>query len=104
MKMYWMYAINPDKTIINYKGDSGGMSVGITLDENKEFVFENNSRPKIGSAMRVGSVYARTMQYQDWWQTTPVAKIVREWKADDGSDNVVFVTQSGSTYHWKKFN
>jgi hypothetical protein len=100
---YWMYGLREDKTIINHKGDSGGMSMGISLNEEGELVYENNARPKVGSAMRVGAVYARTMQYQDWWQTTPVAKIVKEWIADDGSDNVIFETRSGSTYHWKSF-
>jgi hypothetical protein len=47
--------------------------------------------------MRVGSGYARTMQHQDWWQTTLIKEILEE------SENYVkFKTHSGSIYEWKQ--
>lgn len=86
------------------RGDSGGMStalVPIYDPKTKEFLsieYENDTRPRVGVAMRVGSIYARTMQHQDWWQTTLVAEIIT-----DDPDQVVFKTISGSTYTWKTF-
>jgi hypothetical protein len=79
------------------RGDSGGMSMALTPNEKENKVdIENDARPKVGSAMRVGSIYARTMQEQDWWQTTIIKEILEE------SENYVkFKTLSGSIYEWK---
>ena len=99
---YWMYAIREDKTIINHKGDSGGMSM--LIDHSGETPeYEHNAYPRLGCSMRVGSIYARSFSQQDWWQTTPIVKIVKEWEDDEGNKNVIFETRSGSTYHWKEF-
>jgi len=81
---YWMY----DK---KGRGDSGPMSVALTKDLAKD-----NARPEIGAAMRVGSIIARSYQAQDWWQTTPVAEIIK-----DTPKEVVFKTRSGSEYTWR---
>jgi hypothetical protein len=81
-------------------GDSGGMSLGLWLDESKpegdQVVCEENARPRVGIALRVGSRFARTMTHQDWWQTTIIKEII-----EDRIDYVKFVTENGSTYEWK---
>lgn len=46
--------------------------------------------------MRVGTMFARSMQAQDWWQTTLIKEIVK-----DTPEEVVFKTLSGSEYTWK---
>lgn len=76
-------------------GDSGPMSLGIGFDENDEPVFKENARPTIGMVMRVGTFMARTYQYQDWWQTTPVTEILEE------SENFVRFKTSNSIYTWE---
>lgn len=101
---YWMYAIREDKTINNHKGDSGGMSMALWRNEETgEIEYENNAKPRVGVAMRVGSITGRSYSYQDWWQTTPIKRIVKEWETDDGNEHVIFETQNGSTYHWKSY-
>jgi hypothetical protein len=82
-------------------GDSGGMSMAIWIDEavkeNSDKVkYEHNARPRVGVFMRVGSVYARTMQAQDWWQTNTITEILEETE-----NYVKFKTASGSIYEWK---
>lgn len=99
---YWMYAIRPDKTIVDHKGDSGTMSMALYSDDDGNIQTENDARPRVGVVMRVGSLYARTMQNQDWWQTTLITKIVKEWVDTEGASNVVFETKN-STYHWKTY-
>lgn len=93
---YWMYEINNPR-----KGDSGTMSQLITPVYNDEgnivdTKIENNGRPQVGSAMRVGSMYARSYSAQDWWLTTPIEEIIEE-----RDDYVKFKTRSGSIYEWK---
>ena len=78
------------------RGDSGGMSYCISFDENNKATILDSPRPKIGCVMRVGSRFARTMQHQDWWQTTPIKEILAET-----TNEVVFKTRSGSIYTWK---
>jgi hypothetical protein len=81
------------------KGDAGGMSIAIKYEQNGEADMKLDSRPLVGYRMRVGSAYARSMQWQDWWQTTPVTEIV-----SDEPTKVVFKTQSGSEYTWETDN
>lgn len=89
-------------------GDSGGMSLAIIptydMDTNKvsNIEYKNDARPAIGAAMRVGSIYARTMQHQDWWQTTPITEILEERVEEDGTQYVRFKT-GNSEYEWTKF-
>jgi hypothetical protein len=58
--------------------------------------YEHDARPRVGVAMRVGSIYARSYTAQDWWQTTLIKEII-----EDTPDKVVFKTQSGSEYTWR---
>lgn len=74
-------------------GDAGGMSMALWL-EGEEMQSQINARPKVGVAMRVGSVYARTYQEQDWWQTTVITEIL-----EDREDYVRFRT-GNSIYVW----
>jgi hypothetical protein len=88
-------------------GDRGGMSDAITpiWDENHKLIdkiIENNARPKVGAAMRVGSIYARSYDHHDWWMTTPITEILEERTEEDGTEYVRFKT-GNSEYEWKKF-
>jgi len=62
-------------------GDSGGMLRSINPATAKQH--GENGEVTVGCRLRCGSVYARTMQDQDWWLTTPVTAILE--KADDNS-------------------
>lgn len=87
--MFWMYDTRG-------RGDSGGMSCALWEDENGTVVFEDDARPRVGVAMRVGSRYARTMQSQDWWQTTYITEILEE------SENRVLFKTKNSVYEWRE--
>lgn len=76
-------------------GDSGGMSLALWLDGD-EVMHEDNARPRVGVAMRVGSVYARTYNAQDWWQTSLITEIIEE------SENYVKFRTGNSIYEWTK--
>lgn len=78
------------------RGDAGPMSIARWRDEKGVIQQEDHARPRVGVAMRVGSYLARSYQAQDWWQTTPVAEIVK-----DTPEEVVFKTRSGSEYTWR---
>lgn len=88
-------------------GDSGGMSLGIapTFDQDTGNItnieYKDNARPQIGWVMRVGSIYARTMSHQDWWQTTPITEILEERTEEDGTEYVRFKT-GNSEYEWTR--
>ena len=80
-------------------GDSGSMSMLLTpsTDENGRYIVKTEyGRPKVGSAIRVGSLVARSYSYQDWWQTSIIKKIIL-----DTPDMVEFETVSGSVYVWR---
>lgn len=79
-------------------GDSGGSSV-LLWEENGELKTEHDAEPRVGTCIRVGSNYARTMQYQDWWQTSYIQEIL-EREETEGSLMVKFRT-SNSIYIWK---
>lgn len=76
-------------------GDSGGMSIAFWETEDGSVDVEHDARPRLGVAMRVGSLYARTMQAQDWWQTTYITEILEERE-----DYVRFKT-TNSIYEWR---
>ena len=83
-------------------GDSGPMCVGLVpiYGEDGEFItteFENNARPRVGIAMRVGSIVGRGYSVQDWWQTTVITEIIK-----DEPEEVHFRT-GNSEYIWKEF-
>ncbi len=52
-------------------------------------------RPKVGCCMRVGSHFARTMQHQDYWTTTPVTEILEE------TETYVRFRTRNSEYEWR---
>ena len=78
------------------KGDAGGLSMALWLDDEGNIMHEHNARPRVGVAMRVGSICARTMTSQDWWQTTLIEEIIEDLK-----DVVKFRTMNGSVYTWR---
>lgn len=75
-------------------GDSGGMSLLIVPNEDGDYKYENNARPRVGGALRVGSIYARTYSNQDWWQTTVITEILED------SENTVRFKTGNSEYIW----
>ena len=78
-------------------GDSGPMSEAAWLDEDGKVQVEENARPRVGVAMKVGTYFARTMSSQDWWMTTPITEIL-----EDEGNRVRFRT-GNSVYVWKCF-
>lgn len=76
------------------KGDSGPMSMLISCDSGERV--DGEVRPKVGCVIRVGSIYGRTYQHQDWWQTSEIVEIL-----EDTPNKVRFRTWSGSTYIWE---
>ena len=92
-------------------GDSGPMSMACVpvYDDNGKIInatYEQNAVPRVGVAMRVGSLYARSYGAQDWWQTTLITEITDEWKdnAAEGDEFECIRFKTGnSTDIWKKF-
>jgi len=76
-------------------GDSGNMSMLFWVEDDR-VLHENNSKPRVGVVVRVGSVIARTMQQQDYWTTTYVTEIIEE------SDNYVKFKTGNSIYEWRR--
>lgn len=77
------------------RGDGGSMSMALYTADDGTVVMEHDARPRVGVAMRVGSMFGRTFAPQDWWQTTIITEIV-----EDTPEKVVFKTKSGSVYTW----
>lgn len=78
-------------------GDSGLMCLALWVDaKTDEIQQEDDARPRIGVCMRVGSYHARTMQWQDWWQTSYIEEIL-----EDEPQRVRFKT-GNSIYVWTK--
>ena len=75
-------------------GDSGGMSMVLYADKTNNVVYEHNARPRVGVVIRVGSVYARSYQNQDYWQTSTIEEILV-----DKPKYVKFRTRN-SIYEW----
>ena len=74
-------------------GDGGSMSM--TLYSGKDnVIIIGYGRPRVGVAMRVGSLGARSYTPQDWWQTTIITEILL-----DTPDHMRFKTGS-SVYYW----
>ena len=94
---YWMYAIKENGEVNPFKGDCGNMALAIFVEDNEHRV--DGVVPKVGAHMQVGSTYARTMSAQDYWTTTPVTEILKQWTEDERL-HVLFVTRSGSKYLW----
>jgi len=68
------------------RGDSGMMLNAICP---KEFKAVDKGVIKVGYAVQCGSPFARTMDNQDWWCTTPVSKIL---SVNDDKTEVRFKT------------
>lgn len=81
-------------------GDSGPMCNFLILNKEGKVSKADIDYPEVGYAVQVGSLYARSYQYQDWWCTTPITEIIEKYKEDD-RDVVKFKTRSGSIYTWK---
>ena len=75
-------------------GDSGGMSMALWFDEEGYVSTEYNARPRVGVVMRVGTMFARSYNAQDWWQTTEITEILEE------KENYVRFRTSNSVYEW----
>lgn len=74
-------------------GDSGPMCQ--ILDPNNDYTpIPNETRPRVGCGVRVGSYIARTFSAQDWWQTSPISEILEE-----RDDYIKFRTRN-SVYEW----
>lgn len=76
-------------------GDSGSMSRAL-WEENGELKIEESAKPRVGVQMVVGSMTARTMQWQDWWQTTTITEILEE------QENYVKFKTGNSVYEWRQ--
>ena len=85
-----MYSLRRERDAV---GDGGTMSTALWV-ENDEVKYEYHARPRVGVAMRVGSLTARTYQYQDYCQTTVITEIL-----EDREDYVRFRT-GNSIYVW----
>jgi hypothetical protein len=98
---YWMYALNPDGSYIEHKGDSGPMSAAHKVSEDGVSLVgvKYNAEPEVGCCMQVGTPYARSFSSRDWWMTTPVTEIVSREEEQYGTVIVVFKTKN-STYKW----
>jgi hypothetical protein len=77
-------------------GDSGSMST-VFWKEDGEIKFEDYSKPRIGTVVRVGSFMARTYEQQDYWTTSYITEIL-----EDQGNYVKFKT-GNSVYEWKVF-
>jgi len=77
-------------------GDSGPILVSIPpasrYDDKSTYL---NGAITVGHCIRCGSSIARSYQWQDYWQTTPVIRILLY---DKDLNMVKFVTKSGSVY------
>lgn len=82
-------------------GDSGPMSSAVFYNENGQPERIENARPFVGAVMVVGSHMGRSHSVQDWWQTTPVTEIVREWTENDVQ--CVHFKTGNSEYIWEEF-
>ena len=80
------------------RGDSGPMCLGINYGaDSGEDPVEHNVRPRVGIALRVGSISGRSYSAQDWWQCTEIIEILEE------STNEVTFSTKNSVYTWKVF-
>lgn len=76
-------------------GDDGPLSAILKVEDNK--VVSKQGRPEVGYWMQVGSIYARTYQMQDYWQTTEITEITKD------TENEVHFRTRNSEYIWTQF-
>lgn len=79
-------------------GDHGIRSESIAYTPDGKFDKVDGYIPKVGNAMLVGSLTARSYSNQDYWLTTPVTEILEEIKNDD-THYIRFKT-GNSEYEW----
>jgi hypothetical protein len=96
-----MYSLKRERDGI---GDSGGMSIALTYSQN-DIEYEENARPRVGVAMRVGSHFGRSYSAQDWWQTTVITEILEERSVAtaEGREDYVKFRTGNSVYEWRHF-
>jgi hypothetical protein len=75
-------------------GDSGPVSL-LLWEEDGELKTESDGKPRVGVAIQVGSLTARSYQYQDYWQTTYITEILEE------KENYVRFKTTNSIYEWR---
>lgn len=93
-----MYSLYREDGVV---GDSGSFSL-LLWEENGELKTEHDAEPRVGTCIRVGSNYARTMQWQDWWQTSYIQEILKRELIDDVL-TIKFRTKN-SVYTWKAYD
>jgi len=86
-----MYSL---KRVGDDAGDRGGMST-LLWEADGDIEFENSGRPRVGVAIRVGSIIGRTMCHQDWWQTSYITEIIEE------TENYIKFKTGNSVYEWR---
>jgi hypothetical protein len=97
---YYLLKYNPEyPEILPFAMDSGGYSATIWEEDGKVII--GGPVPEVGKCIRVGSLYARTMQWQDWWQTSYIEEILEDTKTDE-ERSIKFRTKSNSHYIWKE--
>jgi hypothetical protein len=82
-------------------GDSGTMSLALWPGPGDQVDHEHDAYPRVGVAMRVGSLYSRSYSNQDWWQTTLITEILEERETENG--RYVRFKTGNSEYEWEKF-
>ncbi len=94
---YWLYKEGTDRLIRGSHGDSGGMSQFVYFDiSTNSYKVEEDARPRVGGAIRVGAPYPRPFCEQQYWQTSLIVEIL-----EDAPDYVKFKTDNNSIYEWK---
>lgn len=91
---YYLFALQRER---DGAGDSGRMLECLTPNEEENKVDVTHNEVKVGSAIKVGSFWARTMQWQDWWRTTLVDEIEVVEKTEESL--LLKLQTKNSTYH-----
>jgi hypothetical protein len=79
-------------------GDSGpSMIINRRNPDTNEYEYERGVKPRVGWAVQVGSIAARSYAAQDFWQTTYVSEILEE------RDDYVRFKTGNSEYEWSIF-
>ncbi len=92
-----MYSL---RRISDGAGDSGNMSLVLWKNENGQNQYEHGI-PKIGTAVRVGSIYSRSFSTQDYWTTTIVTQIL--FDISFGSQRMIVFKTKNSEYIWEQY-
>lgn len=84
-------------------GDCGSMSDAYHWPNGQENGAEviHDSKPFVGSILRVGTPFSRSFSDQDWWQTSMITEIIEEWIDATNAECVRFKT-TNSEYMWTR--